>query len=70
MTKQEFIDMYCKNSGEKWEELKKREIPLPCACGEKECRGWMMASNNPNSIELHNDLYGPDKLQFPGEEGQ
>ena len=33
-------------------------IALKCNCGEKICEGWAMVSDDPESIELHNRLYG------------
>ena len=59
MTKEEFIDAYCKRSNVSWESLSQWRVPLPCACGEDECDGWAMVINKPEMIEDHMELYAP-----------
>ncbi len=60
MTKQEFIDQYIRNMIE--EDIKdflKTHMALHCACGEENCNGWAMVTNNTISIKAHLDLYDP-----------
>ena len=45
MTRNEFINYWCANSGIAAEDLKSHDfIALPCDCGCKGCRGWQMTS--------------------------
>jgi len=53
MTKQEFIDGYCKRSNISWDELKETQVVLPCNCGEDVCDGWAMITNTPDLVEHH-----------------
>jgi hypothetical protein len=34
-------------------------IALPCACGEDECEGWAMLTNEPDQVRTHTELYAP-----------
>ena len=34
------------------------KIALKCTCGEPECEGWAMVSDDPTSISEHKRLYG------------
>lgn len=65
MTKDEFISGYCKRSGVTWDWLSVRKVALPCACGEDNCAGWAMVSNNEDSIKTHMELYAPTTEETP-----
>lgn len=66
MTKDEFIDGYLKRSGiEKYRtpdgymiQNCSEKVALPCTCGEAECEGWAMVTNDPSYIAEHKRLYG------------
>lgn len=57
MTRDEFINGYCERSNIPLEELSKSMVALACHCAEKECEGWAMVRNDPESISIHNQLY-------------
>ena len=57
MTKEEFIEYYCKRSDITEEELLKTQVVLKCNCGNLICKGWAVVSNNPDSIKAHKELY-------------
>ena len=59
MTRDEFIDSYCKKSKVSWDKLSKTQVVLPCECKEELCQGWAMVSNNQYLINRHVDLYAP-----------
>jgi len=59
MTKDEFIKMYCENSGFKSFE-EEGLIALPCQCDYEECKGWAAIENIPRCIKSHNELYNPN----------
>lgn len=42
MTREEFIEGYCKRSRITWEWLSKYRDAVPCDCGERGCEGWQM----------------------------
>ena len=56
MSKEEFIEYYCKNSNITKEELLKTQVILPCSCNYENCKGWAVVSNNPLSIKAHLEL--------------
>lgn len=60
MDKQEFIKGYAKRSNITAEKLLTYYVCLPCECGEKSCNGFAMVRNNPDSIQTHMELYGPN----------
>lgn len=39
MSKEEFIEYYCKNSNITKEELLKTQVILPCNCNYEDCKG-------------------------------
>lgn len=57
MTKDEFIAMYCGNSGMEWDRLNKYRVALPCHCDYDECNGWAMIPRNLEAIEDHMKFY-------------
>ncbi len=60
MTKDEFIEAYCKRSGVTWEQLSKKQEALPCACGDESCVGWAMVSLD--LVDDHMRLYAPETI--------
>jgi hypothetical protein len=57
MTREEFTKMYAWNSQVSARELIDMGfLPLECACGEDNCRGWKMVhrSNTPLLMDLYN----------------
>jgi hypothetical protein len=67
MTKQEFIDNYCNSNDGKSAFNNKLIVCLPCSCGQGNCKGWAMVSNNELSIKAHNKLYSQEKPSSTGE---
>ena len=63
MTKDEFIDSYCKKSKISWDKLSKSQVVLPCECKDELCQGWAMVSNDQDSIKSHIDLYDKKRLE-------
>lgn len=59
MTKEQFEKGYIKRSGISIEEYRMFYVTLPCACGQKGCKGWAAVSKNPESIKAHQELYAP-----------
>ena len=59
MTKEQFESSYCERSVISLDFYKRSFITLPCACGDKVCKGWAAVSKRPDFIEFHNDLYAP-----------
>lgn len=57
-SRESFIEDYCKRSEVTREWLDVNFVALPCNCGESNCNGWAMVGNNPESIKMHNELYG------------
>jgi hypothetical protein len=53
MTKDEFIDYYCRNSQWVREQFEKHRVALPCYCGDDSCQGWASVTNDPDLIEEH-----------------
>lgn len=60
VTKDEFIESYCKNSRMSVEAFNKYYVALPCACGYAECFGWAKVSNDPEMIEDHMRFFAPN----------
>jgi len=58
MTKEEFIEYYCRNSKITREYYDRYYVALPCNCGEYMCQGWASIRNNPDIIEDHKRFYG------------
>ena len=59
MTREEFIEGYCKRLNRTPEKVLERRVALPCVCGTKECEGWAMIPNNADSVNSHNLFYAP-----------
>lgn len=70
MTRAEFIDAYIERSASNNRRLTRTEngfrtesgwerIALPCACGEDECEGWAMVTNEPEMVADHMQLHTP-----------
>lgn len=57
MTKEEFINQYCKDSKITTEELLKYSVVLPCNCDYDACQGWAVIRNDERLIKFHNELY-------------
>lgn len=56
MNQLEFIKTYCKKSNITPDDLMKfNQVAVPCACGEKDCKGWCMI--NKSDLKIHVDLY-------------
>lgn len=58
MTKDEFIQQYCKGSGWTLENFNENRVALPCSCGAEYCRGWAAIDNNPKAIAHHEKFNG------------
>jgi len=58
ITKQEFIERYCKRNNVTPEGLSRHRVVLPCACGDDSCEGWALVRNDTQSILEHEN--GPD----------
>jgi len=57
MSKMEFERRYIKKSGITSQFYHDNFLTLECHCGDKGCKGWACVSNNPQSIEVHKELY-------------
>jgi hypothetical protein len=42
VTREEFIEAYCRRSDVQWEWLSQYRDAVPCTCGEQYCEGWAM----------------------------
>ncbi|MED3562348.1 hypothetical protein [Bacillus xiapuensis] len=58
MTKEEFEEKYCKESGITKQEYDKYEVTLPCNCDYEGCEGWAAVTNTQYHIRAHMELYG------------
>ena len=58
MTKEQFIDGYCKRSGITRGFYDSNFVALRCDCGEDNCSGWAAVGNNEEQIRRHLELYG------------
>ena len=58
MDKEGFEKMYIHLSNITPEFYVSHFVTLECHCDNPLCRGWAAVSNNPQSIESHNKLYG------------
>lgn len=56
-SKDDYIKMFCFNSGITKEQYLATLIALPCSCEDAKCKGWATVLNNSRSIKSHNDLY-------------
>lgn len=59
MTENEFVTMYCTNSGVTVSaRLDKYFVPLPCYCGDETCHGWAMIMNDYEALTHHMRVQG------------
>ena len=68
VTREEFIEAYADRCGEGGVTVGRRadgitfgdrkRVALPCRCGEENCRGWAMISDDQDSIDDHMEFYG------------
>lgn len=42
ISREQFIEEYCVESGISWDELSQWRVAVPCDCGEDVCKGWAM----------------------------
>jgi len=68
ISRNEFIERYCENSGIEWSELKKSKVVLPCGCDYEACQGWAMVMSDFQVIEHHKFFYGRDVEPIYNEE--
>lgn len=54
MNKEEFEQGYIKRCGRTEAWFSKYKITLYCNCHEKDCHGWAVVNNSPESIVMHN----------------
>lgn len=59
MTREEFIEIICRNTGIDRKDYDRRYVALPCKCNESSCRGWANVFNDPESIIRHCEDYAP-----------
>jgi len=60
MTKDDFIDSYCKRSNISRELFHRFKVALPCQCGDEACLGWAAISHDYGAITSHIKFYGPN----------
>jgi len=63
MTKEEFIEGYCRRSNITWDVLKDHLVALPCRCGDSSCDGWSMVNKDPFCVRVYQELYG-ERIPF------
>ena len=42
MTERDFIEFYCRPPSYSWAVLRQYLKPIPCGCGDADCKGWTM----------------------------
>jgi hypothetical protein len=64
MTREEFILLWCRNTGMTPEQIARQEYqPTPCDCGREGCHGWVMSRHGaplPDPEEINPDRYVED----------